>query len=63
MTQQSHHWAYTKRKPRAKKTHEPQCSIQHYLTRARTLKKPKCPSTDEWIKTVCTYIQWNITQL
>ena len=32
------------------------------FTIARTRKQPKCPSTDEWIKKLCTYIQWNITQ-
>ena len=30
-TQQSHYWAYTLRKPQFKKTHVPQCSMQHYL--------------------------------
>ena len=29
------------------KAHAPQCSLQHY---ARSWKRPKCPSTDEWIK-------------
>ena len=29
----------------------------------RTLKQPKCPSTEEWITKLCgTYIQRNITQ-
>ena len=31
MTQQSHCWAYTPRKPELKKTHAPQCSLQHCL--------------------------------
>ena len=31
------------------------------FTIARIWKKPKYPSTEEWIK-MCTYIQWNITQ-
>ena len=31
MSQQSHYWAYTLRKPQFKKTHVPQCSLQHYL--------------------------------
>ena len=30
---------------------------------ARTRKQPECPSTDEWIRKLCTYTQWNITQL
>ena len=29
---------------------------------ARTWKQPRCPSTDEWIKKLWTYTQWNITQ-
>ena len=31
MTQQSHCWAYTPRKPELKDTHVPQCSLQHCL--------------------------------
>ena len=31
MTQQSHCWAYTPRKPELKETHAPQCSLQHCL--------------------------------
>ena len=31
MTQQSHCWAYTLRKPELKETHVPQCSLKHYL--------------------------------
>ena len=29
---------------------------------AKAWKQPKCPSAEEWIKKVGTYIQWNITQ-
>ena len=36
--------------------------IAALFTIARTWKQPKCPSTDEWIKKMWTYIQWNITQ-
>ena len=50
MTQQSHYEAYILRKPKLKKTHVPQCSLNHYLTIARTWKQPRCPSTDEWVK-------------
>ena len=32
------------------------------FTIARAWKQPRCPSTDEWIKKLCTYTQWNITQ-
>ena len=49
MTQQSHCWAYTPRKPELKETHVPQCSSQHFLI-ARTWKQPRCPSADEWIR-------------
>ena len=31
MTQQSHYWAYTPRKPELKETRVPQCSLQHCL--------------------------------
>ena len=31
MTQQSHFWAYTLRKPELKETRIPQCSLQHCL--------------------------------
>ena len=31
MTQQSHCWAYTSRKPKLKETRIPQCSLQHCL--------------------------------
>ena len=48
MTQQSHYWAYTLRKPQLKKTHVPQCSQQHYLQQLGYI--PRCPSVDEWIK-------------
>ena len=50
MTQQSHYWAYTLRKPELKETHEPQCSSQHLFIKARIWKQPRCPSADEWIR-------------
>ena len=31
------------------------------ITISSTWKQPRYPSTDEWIKKLCTYIQWNIT--
>ena len=49
MTQQSHCWAYTPRKPELKETHVPQCSSALF-TIARTWKQPRCPSADEWIR-------------
>ena len=45
MTQQSHSWAYTPRKPDLKETRAPQCSSQHCLW-----KQPRWPSVDEWIR-------------
>ena len=48
MTQQSHSWAYIPTKLSLKKTHTPACSLQI----AKTWKQPKCPSTDDWIKTM-----------
>ena len=50
MTQQSHYWAYTLRKPRFKKTHLSPVFTATVLTVARVWKQPKCPSTDECIK-------------
>ena len=57
MTQQSHSWAYTLRKPELKKTHVLRCSLQALFTIARTGKQPRCPLTDEWMKKlwyICT---------
>ena len=48
MTQQSHCWAYTPRKPELKETRVPQCSALFII--ARTWKQPRCPSEDEWIR-------------
>ena len=31
-------------------------------TTAKLWKEPRCPSTDDWIKKMWSYIQWNITQ-
>ena len=42
MTQRSHCWAYTPRKPELKETHVPQYSSQHCL------QQPGHPSADEW---------------
>ena len=50
MTQQSHPWAYTLRKPKLKKTHVPPMFTEALFTIATTWKQPRCPSTDEWIK-------------
>ena len=50
MTQQSHFWAYTPRKPDLKETRAPQCSWTALFIIARTWKQPRCPSADEWIR-------------
>ena len=45
MTQQSHCWAYTLRKPDLK-----EMFITALFTIARTWKQPRCPLADEWIR-------------
>ena len=36
--------------------------IAALFTIAGTWKQPRYPSTDEWIKKLCTYTQWNVTR-
>ena len=48
MTQQSHCWAYTQRKPELKETCTPMFTAA--LTIARTKKQPRCPLADKWIR-------------
>ena len=50
MTQQSHCWAYTLRKPELKETRVPPMFIAALFIIARTWKQPRCPSADEWIR-------------
>ena len=50
MTQQSHCWAYTLRKPELKETRVPPMFITALFIIARTWKQPRCPSADEWIR-------------
>ena len=57
MTQQSHFWAYTPRKPELKETRVPPMFIAALFIITRTWKQPRCPSADEWIRKL-----WNITQ-
>ena len=52
MTQQSHYWVETPRKP---KLHVPTMFIAALFTIASTWKQPRCLLTDEWIKKM-----WNI---
>ena len=49
MTQLSHFWAYTLRKPDLKETHAPVFIAALFII-ARTRKQPRCPSADEWIR-------------
>ena len=49
MTQQSHCWAYTPRKPELKDMFTPMF-ITALFTIARTWKQLRCPSADEWIR-------------
>ena len=49
MTQQSHCWAYTPRKPELKDTCTP-VFIAALFTIARTWKQPTCPLADKWIR-------------
>ena len=49
MTQQSHCWAYTLRKPDLK-----EMFITALFTIARTREKPRCPLADEWIRKLWT---------
>ena len=48
MTQQSHSWAYTPRKPDLKETRA--MFIAALFIIARTWKQPRCPSADKWIR-------------
>ena len=56
LTRQFHCWDYTLRilKHQSKRTYAPQCSQQHNLqfTNAKCCKQPKCPSVNEWTKTL-----------
>ena len=50
MTQHSHCWAYTLRKPELKETTCTPVFITALFIIARTWKQPRCPSADEWIR-------------
>ena len=50
MTQQSHYWAYTPRKPELKETCITPMFIAALFKIARTWKQPRCPLADEWIR-------------
>ena len=51
MTQQSHSYVYTLRKPQLKNIQVP-LFIAALFTIAKTWEQPRCPLTDEWIKTL-----------
>ena len=50
MTQQSHFWAYTPKKPKLKEIHVSPVFIAALFTVARTQKQPRCPLAEEWIR-------------
>ena len=50
MTQQSHFWAHTMRKPELKETTCTPMFITALFIIARTWKQPRCPSADEWVR-------------
>ena len=65
MTQQSHCWAYSPKKPELKEirafqclsVYNSQCKIALFII-ARTWKQPTCPSADKWIRK-----QWYIYKM
>ena len=65
MTSQLYSWVYIQKKKTTlvqKDTYTP-VFTEALFTIAKTWKKPKGPSTDEWLKKMwCIYIQWNTTQ-
>ena len=50
MTQQSHCWAYTPRKPELKEITCTPMFIAALFTIPRTWKQPRYPSADEWVR-------------
>ena len=50
MTQQSHFWAYTLRKPDLKEDTCTSMFIAALSIIARTLKQSRCPRADKWIR-------------
>ena len=50
MTQQSHCWAYTPRKPEFERDTCTPMLITALFIIARTWKQPRCPSADGWIR-------------
>ena len=57
----SHSWVYI----RIKLIRKDKCTpmfIATLFTIAKTLKQPKCPSTDDWLRKMWYNTQWNTTQ-
>ena len=50
MTQKSHCWSYTPRKPELKETRVPPMFIAALFIIARTWKQPRSPSADKWLR-------------
>ena len=50
MTQQSHFWAYTTKETRIERDTCTPMFITALFIIARTWKKPRCPSADEWTR-------------
>ena len=48
MTQQSHFWAYTLRKPELKETRVPH--VHRSTVYNSQWKQPRCPSADGWVR-------------
>ena len=62
MTQQSHYWANTLRKPELKKTHVPRCSLQHCLQQLGHGSNLDVHQQMNGQRSCGIYTQWNITQ-
>ena len=60
MTQQSHCWAYTPRKPELKETHVPQCSLQHCMYQPGHGSNLDVHQQMNGQESCGTYTQWSI---
>ena len=62
MTQKSHDWTYTLRKPQFKKIPVPQCSLQHYLQQPGHGGNLDVSQQMNGWGGYGTYMQWDVTQ-
>ena len=62
MSQQSHCWAYTPRKPELKETHVPQCSSQHCFQQLGHGSNLDVHWQTNGLESCGTYTQWNLVQ-